>query len=46
MLFALAQHHNYSFYDLENMLPFERDIYFNMLINYIRTVEDKNKNGK
>ena len=30
------QHHNYSLSDLENMIPWEREIYVDMLIEHIR----------
>jgi hypothetical protein len=43
MVFALAQHHKYSIADIEDMIPFERDIYFGMLINFIREQEEKRK---
>lgn len=29
------QYHKYSLSDLENMIPFERDIYVAMLIQYL-----------
>ena len=29
------QHHKYSLAELENMMPWERDIYIGMLIQYI-----------
>lgn len=32
MNFALLQFHKYSLSDIENMLPFEREIYIAMLI--------------
>jgi len=35
------QHHNYSLTDLENMLPWEREIYVDMLIEYIREENEK-----
>ena len=35
MNFALMQYHHYSLEDLENMIPFERDIYVAMLIKYL-----------
>ena len=35
------QHHNYSLKDLENMLPWERDIYVDMLIQHLK--EEKRK---
>lgn len=34
-VFAMAQHHKYSISELEGMIPFERDLYFGMLINFI-----------
>ena len=37
------QHHNYSLSDLENMLPWEREIYVDMLISYIRDENEKAK---
>jgi hypothetical protein len=33
--FALMQHHKYSLSDIENMYPFERDIYLALLESYI-----------
>lgn len=33
--FALMQHHKYSLWDIENMLPWERDIYVALLQQYI-----------
>ena len=30
------QHHNYSLSDLENMIPWEREIYLDMLIEHIK----------
>lgn len=43
IVFALAQHHKYSISDIENMLPYERDIYFTMLIEYIKEQNEQNK---
>ena len=37
------QHHNYSLSDLENMLPWERDIYVDMLVTYIKEENEKQK---
>jgi hypothetical protein len=39
VVFALAQHHKYSISDIENLMPYERDIYYNMIINYIAEQE-------
>ena len=33
--FALMQHHKYSLTELENMNPWERDIYLTLLQQYI-----------
>ena len=41
--FALMQHHKYTLADLENMLPWEREIYVDMLITYIKEENEKNK---
>ena len=30
------QHHNYALSDIESMMPWERDIYVQMLIEYIK----------
>ena len=32
----MMQHHNYSLEELENMVPWEREIYIGLLINYLR----------
>ena len=40
------QHHNYSLSDLENMLPWEREIYVDMLITYIKEENDKERARK
>lgn len=43
MNFALMQHHKYSLTELENMLPWEREIYTSLLINYIKDENEKLK---
>jgi len=35
------QHHKYSLSELENMLPWEREIYVTMLVNYIKEEKDR-----
>jgi hypothetical protein len=37
------QHHHYSLADIENMLPWEREIYVDMLITYIKEENEKTK---
>ena len=33
--FQLMQHHKYSLRELDDMIPFERDIYLNLLKTYL-----------
>jgi hypothetical protein len=35
MNFALMQYHKYSLSELEEMLPFERELYVAMLVQYL-----------
>jgi hypothetical protein len=37
------QHHKYSLFELENMIPWEREIYVAMLIQYIEEENEKIK---
>ena len=37
------QHHNYSLSDLENMMPWEREIYLDMLVTWIKEEKEKQK---
>jgi hypothetical protein len=43
-IFAMAQHHKYSIAEVENMLPYERDIYFELLIDFLRKQEEQQRN--
>ena len=40
VMFSMMQHHKYSLTELENMMPWEREIYVDMLINH---VQEENK---
>lgn len=31
----MAQHHKYSILEMEDLIPFERDIYVQMLLEYL-----------
>jgi len=42
--FNLMQFHKYSLSDIENMIPYERDLYVGMLLDLIE--EEKNKNKR
>ena len=35
MNFAMMQHHHYSLTELENMIPWERDVYVTLLANHV-----------
>ena len=38
------QHHNYNLYDLDNMMPWEREIYIGLLIEHLE--EQKKEQAK
>ena len=40
-VFALCQHHKYSISDVEDLVPFERDIYVTMLVDYIEKEKER-----
>lgn len=37
------QHHKYSLTELENMIPWEKDIYVNMLMRYLEEEAERLK---
>ena len=39
----MMQHHKYSLTELDNMMPWEREIYVGMLIEYIKEEEERIK---
>tara|TARA_B100000900_G_scaffold414841_1_gene442699 strand:+ start:1852 stop:2025 length:174 start_codon:yes stop_codon:yes gene_type:complete len=41
--FALMQYHKYSLTEIENMMPWERDVYVVLLQNHIKEEEEKAK---
>lgn len=41
--FALMQHHKYSLSDLEHMIPWEKNVYVTMIINYVKEENEKIK---
>ena len=45
--FALMQHHKYSLSEVENMMPWERDIYVELLKQHIeeQKLEQQKQNG-
>jgi len=41
--FSLMQYHKYSLSDIETMVPWERDIYVKMLVDYLEKLEEESK---
>ena len=39
--FALMQHHKYSLTELENMMPWEREIYVGLIQQYIKEENER-----
>jgi hypothetical protein len=37
------QHHKYSLTELDNLIPWEKDIYVNMLVSYIKEENEKRR---
>jgi len=44
-MFSLMQHHKYSMSDLNNMYPYERDLFVELLMQHLKQVEEQRKNG-
>ena len=42
-VFGMAQHHKYSIEDIEKMIPYERDLYFDMLLEFIQSQKEKER---
>jgi|TARA_R110000803_G_scaffold34342_1_gene75048 hypothetical protein len=39
----MMQHHKYSLTELDNMMPWEREIYINLLMQFIKEEEEESK---
>ena len=39
--FAMTQHHNYSLSELEDMMPWEREIYTGLLMEFIEKENER-----
>lgn len=37
----MIQHHQYSLTELENMIPWERDVFVNMLIQHLKEEKER-----
>ena len=42
----MMQHHNYSLEELENMVPWEREIYIGLLMNYLEDEREQREQEK
>jgi len=38
-VFILAQHHKYSITEIENLIVYERDLYVDLLANYLESLK-------
>jgi len=45
-VFALAQHHKYSITEIEEMIPYERDIYVDMLMTFLKDKKEQEERGR
>jgi len=41
--FQMMQHHQYSLTEIESMIPWERDIYINLLMQYLEEEKERQK---
>jgi len=41
--FQMMQHHKYSLTEIENMIPWEREVYMSLLLNYITEENERIK---
>jgi hypothetical protein len=41
--FALVQHHKYSLTEIENMIPWEREVYLTLLQQHLEAEEERQK---
>jgi hypothetical protein len=46
MNFALMQYHKYSLTELDNMYPFERELYVHMLVQYLEEEKQRIESKK
>jgi hypothetical protein len=42
--FAMMQHHKYSLSEIENLMPWEREIYLSLLQQFIREENERIRN--
>ena len=42
----MIQHHNWSLTELDNMMPWEREVYIGLLHQYLKEQEEEQKKAK
>lgn len=42
-IFAMVQHHKYSIEELETLIPYERDIYMDLLLQWIEQKKEEDR---
>ena len=45
-IFGLAQHHKWSISDIEGLMTYERDLYFQMLLEFMERQKEARENAK
>ena len=40
------QHHKYSLSELEDMIPWEREVYVSLLVNYLKEEKERRERDK
>jgi|TARA_R100000278_G_C5467160_1_gene163102 hypothetical protein len=43
-MFSMVQHHNWSLTEIENMMPWEKEIYVSLLLEYLKEEEERLNN--
>lgn len=46
MIFSLAQHHKYSITEIEDLMPYERDLYVDMLLMHLEKEKEELSKGR
>ena len=44
--FALIHHHKWNLEYIDNLMPWEKEVYFNLLINFLKEEEKRMKEQK
>jgi hypothetical protein len=42
----MVQHHKYSISELESMYPYERDLYVQMVLQYLKELKEQRENAR